>query len=189
MSRSAPIIPVDAKMYRHFAIATVLITGCLAMFASGENREALQAQLEAKQQQNAAQQAEQEAAKEKGIGKKGNFTDKRKSKGSFTPDYALRDRPPVEARRNAGKGVALDAELVAGDRVVFKDEKGSYAGPGNTRFAGPPPPGMTPQQYAQIQSQGQAAKKKKPAPRPAMSQQELDAMIAASATRSQTRRD
>lgn len=34
---SSPAIPM--KMYRHFAIVTVMLTACLAMFADGENRQ------------------------------------------------------------------------------------------------------------------------------------------------------
>ena len=93
MSRHAPIIPVDGKLYRHFAIATVLITGCLAMFASGENREALSQAIESQQQQAEVKEVEAK----KGIGKKGNFSDKRKVKGSFGTDSEVRWRPPASA--------------------------------------------------------------------------------------------
>ncbi len=34
-----PAIP--PKMYRHFAVVTVLLTACIAMFADGENRQAV----------------------------------------------------------------------------------------------------------------------------------------------------
>ncbi len=155
MSRSAPIIPVDAKMYRHFAIATVMITGCLAMFASGENREALEAQLAENQQQNAARQAEQEKAEQGAIGKKGNFKDKRKTKGSFTPDYALRDRTPNEARRVSGRALAGDAELIADENVVFSDEIRRQSGPENDDLDGPPPPGMSREEFASVRQQAE----------------------------------
>lgn len=41
---SAPPIPL--KMYRRFAVATVLVTACIAMFADGEEREARVGHLE-----------------------------------------------------------------------------------------------------------------------------------------------
>ncbi|PLK26017.1 hypothetical protein [Novosphingobium sp. TH158] len=51
-------IPVPPKMYRHFAVITVVITACIAVFADGERREAIGAELKAEQQQAALRQAE-----------------------------------------------------------------------------------------------------------------------------------
>lgn len=41
MAARQPIIAFDAKMYRHFAIVTIALTGCIALFADGESREAV----------------------------------------------------------------------------------------------------------------------------------------------------
>ena len=49
---------VSPKLFRHFAVITVVITSGLAMFANGENREALAGTIEAHQAKSAAQQAE-----------------------------------------------------------------------------------------------------------------------------------
>lgn len=43
-------IPVPAKMYRHFATITIVITACIALFADGERREAIGAEIRANQQ-------------------------------------------------------------------------------------------------------------------------------------------
>lgn len=43
-------IPVPAKMYRHFATVTIVITACIALFADGERREAIGAEIKADQQ-------------------------------------------------------------------------------------------------------------------------------------------
>ncbi|HYD25543.1 MAG TPA: hypothetical protein VEB68_12175 [Croceibacterium sp.] len=51
----APAIP--PKLYRHFAIVTVALTTGLAMFADGENREAVVQHIEAKQQASAVRRA------------------------------------------------------------------------------------------------------------------------------------
>ncbi|MFM5907401.1 MAG: hypothetical protein ACKOPO_07440 [Novosphingobium sp.] len=51
-------IPVPPKMIRNFAIATVLITGIIAMFADGERREAIAQEVEDQRQQIALQEAE-----------------------------------------------------------------------------------------------------------------------------------
>lgn len=42
-------MPVSPKMLRHFAAATVAITFCVAIFADGEGREAIAAQVEARE--------------------------------------------------------------------------------------------------------------------------------------------
>lgn len=42
-------IPVPAKMYRHFATITIMITACIALFADGERREAIGAEIRADQ--------------------------------------------------------------------------------------------------------------------------------------------
>ncbi len=47
---TTPSIP--PKMYRHFAIVTVLLTAGLAMFANGENREAVAAHFESRAEEN-----------------------------------------------------------------------------------------------------------------------------------------
>lgn len=47
-------------MYRHFAVVTVLITLLIALFADGENRQAMGNELEAQRQQTALRQAEGE---------------------------------------------------------------------------------------------------------------------------------
>lgn len=41
MVRKAQSQPITAQMYRHFAVLTVAVTAALALFADGENREAV----------------------------------------------------------------------------------------------------------------------------------------------------
>jgi hypothetical protein len=48
---------VDPKIYRHFAVITVVATVLLAVFASGENREAIAAAAEAHQDELARERA------------------------------------------------------------------------------------------------------------------------------------
>lgn len=43
-------IPVPGKMYRHFAMITIAITACIALFADGERREAIGAEIRDDQQ-------------------------------------------------------------------------------------------------------------------------------------------
>lgn len=192
MARSAPVIPVNAKMYRHFAIATVLITGCLAMFASGENREALTETIEAQQRRAQVQEVERKATAGKPIGKKGNFTDKRKVQGSFSSDSDLSWSPPPGARRSSGVTAITQAELVAASELSFADEGEAPSAPSAPSapvvVTGPLPPGMSPTEYAQMSGQKKNKRKPPPASRP-MTQREIDAMMAASDARSRTRSD
>ena len=187
MSRSAPIIPVNAKMYRHFAIATVMITGTLALFADGENREALEEQIEARQQTVALKQAEQENAAKKATVAKSNFTDKRKTKGSFGREDDYEWRPPRLPRRGGGFAEEGEAELVAASDVSYSG--GPVSNPGAAMKA-PPPPGMSPEQYEQMLNQ---KKKRKPQPVSTAAQRQMtaaqqQAMLAASDARSRTMR-
>lgn len=55
MSRIAKPMPVSSKMYRHFAVLTVVITAGLAFFASGEQSNSMAAELAAKQAKRDAQ--------------------------------------------------------------------------------------------------------------------------------------
>lgn len=41
MAKHAPILAFDAKMYRHFAIITIGLTGGIALLADGEKRQAV----------------------------------------------------------------------------------------------------------------------------------------------------
>jgi hypothetical protein len=52
---------ISPKMFRHFAAITLVATGSLAMFANGENRQAMAAAVEAEQQ--AAEQRQKEFVK------------------------------------------------------------------------------------------------------------------------------
>jgi hypothetical protein len=69
MRRAAPTIPVTPVMLRHFAVVTVAITGCIAMFADGENREFIEDQLKARQAKTMAMRADaQKGSKLKTVG-------------------------------------------------------------------------------------------------------------------------
>ena len=180
MAQTAPIIPVNAKMYRHFAIATVLITGCLAMFASGENREALTETIESQQRQVEVQQAQKQTN-----AKKSNFTDKRKVKGTFGGEEE-RWRPPPGGKMSVGSAETIDAELVAAPEFTPADE--GQASPGPATVTGAWPPGMSPAEFAQASNQKKKKKKPVQASRK-MTEQEAESMMAASDARSLTRSD
>ncbi len=78
MRRIANATGISPKMYRHFAAVTVGITGMLALFADGESREAVAAQI--------AKQGEAAAERREDMRKAGNstFTRPLKSPGSYS---------------------------------------------------------------------------------------------------------
>ncbi len=49
MRRALPTIPINMKVYRHFAVLTVVITLSLAMFANGENRKMIENKIQKQQ--------------------------------------------------------------------------------------------------------------------------------------------
>lgn len=67
MARHAPTLPITPKMLRHFAVATVTITGMLALFADGESREAIENQLTAQKEKNAVKIAERDAGGKRSV--------------------------------------------------------------------------------------------------------------------------
>jgi len=52
MARAAPTLPISPRLFRHFAVITVAITACVAMFADGEGREAIANEVAVRQKQN-----------------------------------------------------------------------------------------------------------------------------------------
>lgn len=58
MSRVDSLIKVPPRMYRHFAVVTVLLTLCIAIFADGENREAISAEIRSQNQLAEMRQAD-----------------------------------------------------------------------------------------------------------------------------------
>lgn len=57
-----PSFGIPPKMYRHFAVVTVLLTACIALFADGERRDAIAEEVAEQQQRAALQQQQTENA-------------------------------------------------------------------------------------------------------------------------------
>ena len=87
MARTAPTLPITPKMFRHFAVITVVSTLCLSFFASGENREMVEEEIA---QQQAEVKAKKAARAEPAV--KSKIKDKREGGGGFGPDPGA---PPV----------------------------------------------------------------------------------------------
>lgn len=57
--RKPPAVPT-ARIYRHFAVVTLLLTGAVALFADGENRAAMAEEIAERQQRDALARASAE---------------------------------------------------------------------------------------------------------------------------------
>jgi len=141
MARVAPKSPIDPKMFRHFVVVTIMATGLLAMFASGERREAFEQQLAEKRE---LKQAELELARQ---GKGGNtslvFKDNRRSKTSWGSDYGTTETTEVPLDSDEAP------ELIAASDPQFIDlSNTAHTLPEQPTVA---PPGMTAQGISELQ--------------------------------------
>ena len=174
MARAAPTIPVSAKMYRHFAVITVGITGCLALFADGEQQEAIRDQIAQQQEAKELRDKERELAKS-GKGGNSNFIiSKSKTKGRFGNDK------PMKVHTNSSGIDPGSPELVAGS---FGPDY-PIAGAGPSMDAIPMrPEGMPDEAYEQYKREFAERMNKRKQP----SKASVERMIEASKARSQTR--
>lgn len=167
-------------MYRHFAIITLAVTFCLAMFADGEHRDAMLEKAQEREAQNRMMQAEKEKVGEKKFGAKGmKFRDARSVKGSFGSDSG----PPAdnEIRYSSGSNVSERRPAHGSLEPPSASERElgvAYDTPDVL------PPGMSEEQMRKfiLIRKGEKAKK-----RPTIS--ELDQMVEASRQRSGAEND
>ncbi len=170
MPRAAPTLPVNAKMYRHFAVISLALTAGLAMFADSDNREAFEDHIA------------ENAAAQKSAPKKvaSNFTDNRKDSGSFGEEAGSVSAGKASAFIGEEDTIA-GAELVAGNQVTM------VPGEPDTlpdSVVDGVPPGMSPEEFRALQArrkQQKAAASSSNEP----SASEIAAMVAASKARSQ----
>jgi hypothetical protein len=131
MPRAAPTLPVNAKMYRHFAVISLVLTAGLAMFANSGNREALEDHI-------AENAAEQKAAPKKVAS---NFKDNRKGGGSFGAEAG--SVSGGSAKAVYGKDDTIGPELVADSSVTMVTSETDILPEGAVNGM---PPGMTPEE-------------------------------------------
>ncbi len=71
MSRRMPAPVLSPRVFRHFAVVTVAVTACIAMFADGENREAIAGPIEQRIARNHELQAEADKLGKRRLGATG----------------------------------------------------------------------------------------------------------------------
>lgn len=133
-------------MYRHFAVITVGITALLAMFASGENGEAIQASLAERQQYVASADKEKAAQQAKRGMLAANFKDNRTTVGSWGGDDVV-DRAEGVVRDYTGvlgRSDSTAARALGGQTISLPV---SASGTEKLVMPSAPPPGMTMEEY------------------------------------------
>lgn len=116
MSRVAKTLPVSPQMFRHFAIITVGITLCIAMFADGESRQAIEDEFSERQAQNEMLRAD--AAR----GANRPLVRRTPTRGSFSADV---DETAAEF------GGVMDTSTARGGTVRYRGSSGGPARPGS----------------------------------------------------------
>lgn len=171
MRRATPTMPVTPVMLRHFAVLTLVITSCIGIFASGENRESAEQQLKPRTSNSAASQAKSAPANPPKI------------IGGLIIGAGTRLGPSPDA------GGYFDSEGGGGSG---SGETSPYQGSetGNVTPMGPPPGLQSPHLATASQGPppgvGRNQRKGRPNPPPLRqpTAQELDRMMAASRERS-----
>lgn len=103
MSRIAPQLGIPPKMYRHFAVVTLLLTACIALFADGERREAIENELAAQKKQAELQQQDADRAKQHQLAV---ATINRRGEGGWGSDAVV---DPQGAGASGSEGLISDA--------------------------------------------------------------------------------
>lgn len=131
MRRPAPTLPVSPQQLKHFAIATVVITGLLALFAGGEEA-GLAAQIEATQAKNDLLEAEQKKLGTRKLKAHLKLKDQSKSQFAFSDGGEVSD---MQADWGGGGG---------GGQVSARQmpRMGSRNGPPQASNPFAPPPGL-----------------------------------------------
>ncbi|MCB2076592.1 MAG: hypothetical protein KDE55_02725, partial [Novosphingobium sp.] len=172
MSRIAKSPTFDPKVYRHFAIITVIATGCLALFADGENKEYVREQTELNQSASEArkeQEAKGKAEAEKGMA----FKDGRSTGMGFSGDPG----PPTSS--STGYAKAKVASTAAFRQVA---SQGRQLIERDSRLPDILPPGMSKEEFQQLLAKRKAAAKVMEVEEP--SENDLESILDASRRRS-----
>jgi hypothetical protein len=154
MRRPPPVTAIKPSMLKHFLVVTAVLTGCIVMFATGENGQALQEQVQQRQEQNrvlAAQKAQGTVRKVNGlvIAKGTNLSDNSGGGGetASTPvaqtatTYAATPDFPEYADYRKDGSTAASSPIPFGDNTDRAPGRSMDAAPGNPpRSLRKPPP-------------------------------------------------
>jgi hypothetical protein len=187
MRRATPTLPVTPVMLRHFAVLTLVITSCIAIFASGENREFVDHQVQAKSAKTNAAPAQVGKARQPTVISGLNIAAGTQLGGAAGgSDYVERGVSAGEDSGGGGEGGGSGEASGGGESAGFGRTEGpQMAGP----MAGMPPGSSPPPSANQNQGPPPGAgppQKGPPKPQPQRkpTAQEIDRMLAAARERS-----
>lgn len=173
MSRAAPPSPVSPRMFRHFAVATLAITACLAIFAQGEQRQAFEQRLAEKKENRELKNADLELAKQGKGGKTGLvFKDNRRGSVNWAPDEGAVQINNVDL-------ASLDEPMQMGEYDYVEYDSRLQAT--NGYEVPPKPPEMSQEEYEYLL---ETARKRKRSKSKKPTQKERDRLLQASRARS-----
>ncbi len=136
MNPAARTLPIPQSLFRHFAMITIAITGCVALFADGESREVIVAEVEARTERNDLLRAEADKLGARKVKASGlQLRDSNRSYMAFAPDEPVSDAnygTPMD-----GSETSVGASLRAGTPALNLPGGESAAAAGT-----PPPPGL-----------------------------------------------
>lgn len=124
MSRVSSTLPIPPKMYRHFAVITLILTGCIALFADGESRQAMSDELESQRRQTAMAQASADQLALKGTPRR---EVRYRQRGGFDDTAGVADAAPVNDTSGTGQSVIGDNGI---SRSVNQSDLGVLGLPG-----------------------------------------------------------
>lgn len=120
--------PVPLQMYKHFAVITVVLTATLALFADGENREALNEHLEERQREQELQAASQQITGPPRLvradtGLQGSFGEESDSSYGRPMDDAGSGGSTSRPRRSSAVGRQLLPNMTADEVAALSQEE------------------------------------------------------------------
>lgn len=111
MAAAAPLISVPKNLCKHFAVLTLVITACVAIFADGESRQALTEQIEHRQAAVEQRVQAARAADQQRAANLGGLLDNRGNAVSANDDVG--EAPQVEPTALLLSGEVREADLAA----------------------------------------------------------------------------
>lgn len=136
MNRFAATLPVNARMYRHFAAVTLAITALVALFADGESRETIRNEVETRETRRALREEQTE-------------------KHNFRRDLALAPARPTAGGNWNSAEATVDSDLSGSyvpDYMDVAEPTGDLRSdaltPGGAATPPVPPPGIPRDDYA-----------------------------------------
>jgi len=123
MRRAAPALPISPKLLKHFAAITLVLTACIALFADGEGREAIQEQVDMRAARNQLIETEAQKLGTKKIGTHLASREKRKPT-TFADDGGMIDFSVSES--GGGRHIASPSLQPGGPRGPLAREGVPY---------------------------------------------------------------